>query len=197
MSLRRAAPARARALERLRRDGDGLVVHQLKRPFRDGATEFLFEPLDFVTRLAALVPRPRSHVTHPNQWPQKRTLIAHPPMAGSGRTRASGRSDCGDAAFSGSPQPGPAISGPTDGPVGAKPITPDRTFTVPAPTLGTCPRTAESDQSNPVITCAWILPSTGPSPNLDAMALWARSVTSSNRAASRSSISLRKGVPWQ
>jgi hypothetical protein len=41
---------------------DGLVVHRLKRPFRDGTTEFLFEPLDFLARLAALVPRPRSHL---------------------------------------------------------------------------------------------------------------------------------------
>ena len=50
------------ALERLGRDGDGLVVHRLKRPFRDGTTEFVFEPLDFLARLAALVPRPRSHL---------------------------------------------------------------------------------------------------------------------------------------
>jgi len=50
------------ALERLSRDGDGLVVHRLKRPFRDGTSEFLFEPLDFLARLAALVPRPRSHL---------------------------------------------------------------------------------------------------------------------------------------
>lgn len=50
------------ALERLSRDGDGLVVHELKRPFRDGTTEILFEPLDFLARLAALVPRPRSHL---------------------------------------------------------------------------------------------------------------------------------------
>ena len=50
------------ALERLGRDGDGLIVHRLKRPFRDGTTEFVFEPLDFLARLAALVPRPRSHL---------------------------------------------------------------------------------------------------------------------------------------
>ena len=37
-------------------------MHRLKRPFRDGTTEFLFEPLDFLARLAALVPRPRSHL---------------------------------------------------------------------------------------------------------------------------------------
>ena len=51
------------ALERLSRDGDGLVVHELKRPFRDGTTEFLFEPLDFLARLAALVPKPRVNLT--------------------------------------------------------------------------------------------------------------------------------------
>jgi hypothetical protein len=27
-------------------------VHELKHPFRDGTTEFLFEPLDFLARLA-------------------------------------------------------------------------------------------------------------------------------------------------
>jgi hypothetical protein len=48
--------------ERLSIDGDGLVVHELKRPFRDGTTQCLFEPLDFLARLAALIPRPRSHL---------------------------------------------------------------------------------------------------------------------------------------
>jgi len=50
------------ALERLSIDGDGLVVHELKHPFRDGTTHMLFEPLDFLARLAALVPRPRAHL---------------------------------------------------------------------------------------------------------------------------------------
>jgi Putative transposase len=50
------------ALERLSIDGDGLVVHELKHPFRDGTTHVLFEPLDFIARLAALVPRPRAHL---------------------------------------------------------------------------------------------------------------------------------------
>ena len=39
-----------------------LVVYELKHPFRDGTTHVLFEPLDFVARLAALVPRPRAHL---------------------------------------------------------------------------------------------------------------------------------------
>ena len=38
------------------------MVHELKRPFRDGTTQCLFEPLDFLARLAALIPRPRSHL---------------------------------------------------------------------------------------------------------------------------------------
>ncbi len=50
------------AEERLSIDGDGLVVLELKRAFRDGTTHVLFEPEDFIARLAALVPRPRAHL---------------------------------------------------------------------------------------------------------------------------------------
>jgi hypothetical protein len=32
-------------------------------PYRDGTTHVVFEPLDFMARLAALVPRPRAHLT--------------------------------------------------------------------------------------------------------------------------------------
>jgi len=35
------------------------VRYQLKTPYRDGTTHVLFEPLDFLARLAALVPKPR------------------------------------------------------------------------------------------------------------------------------------------
>jgi hypothetical protein len=37
----------------------GNVRYQLKTPYRDGTTHVILEPLDFVARLAALVPRPR------------------------------------------------------------------------------------------------------------------------------------------
>jgi hypothetical protein len=37
----------------------GNVRYQLKTPYRDGTTHVIFEPLDFMARLAALVPRPR------------------------------------------------------------------------------------------------------------------------------------------
>ena len=40
----------------------GQVVYQLKTPYRDGTTHFVFEPLDFLARLAALVPRPRGNL---------------------------------------------------------------------------------------------------------------------------------------
>ena len=33
------------------------------RPYRDGTTQIVFEPIDFVARLAALVPRPRVNLT--------------------------------------------------------------------------------------------------------------------------------------
>jgi len=73
------------ALERLSRDGDGLVVRALKRTFREGTTEFLLEPLDFLTRLAALVPRPQSHLTRyhgilaPNVRYRRLAVPAPPP----------------------------------------------------------------------------------------------------------------------
>jgi hypothetical protein len=41
----------------------GRVVYQYKHPFRDGSTHVLLEPLDFIARLAALVPRPRLNLT--------------------------------------------------------------------------------------------------------------------------------------
>ena len=90
------------ALERLGRDGDGLVVHRLKRPFRDGTTEFVFEPLDFLARLAALVPRPRSHL-----------LRYHGVLAANARHRRLVV-----------PAPAPAAGGADDEPVSARGRTP-------------------------------------------------------------------------
>jgi hypothetical protein len=37
---------------------DSNVRYQLKTPCRDGTTHVLFEPLDVIARLAALVPKP-------------------------------------------------------------------------------------------------------------------------------------------
>ena len=46
------------AEERLRRLADGRVRVELKRPWSDGTTPLLFEPLEFLEKLAALTPRP-------------------------------------------------------------------------------------------------------------------------------------------
>ncbi len=72
-------------LERLSVDGDGLVVYELKHPFRDGTTHVLFEPLDFIARLAALVPRPRAHLVRyhglfaPNAKHRHHIVASHTP----------------------------------------------------------------------------------------------------------------------
>lgn len=51
------------ATKRLSVDDHGRVVYRYKRPFRDGSTHVVLEPLDFIARLAALVPRPRLNLT--------------------------------------------------------------------------------------------------------------------------------------
>ena len=50
------------ANERLKRNGAGDVVLQLKSAWRDGTTHIKMSPLEFMQRLAALVPRPRLHL---------------------------------------------------------------------------------------------------------------------------------------
>jgi len=51
------------ATKRLSVDDTGRVVYRYKCPFRDGSTHVVLEPLDFIARLAALVPRPRLNLT--------------------------------------------------------------------------------------------------------------------------------------
>jgi hypothetical protein len=46
------------AQERLRRRGDGRVVVELKTAWHDGTTELVFEPVEFLERLAVITPRP-------------------------------------------------------------------------------------------------------------------------------------------
>ncbi len=49
--------------QRLSLTPNGNVRYQLKTPYRDGTTHVIFEPLDFIARLAALVPKPRVNLT--------------------------------------------------------------------------------------------------------------------------------------
>jgi Putative transposase len=50
------------AAERLSLTPQGHVRYRLKTAYRDGTTHVVFEPLDFLARLAALVPPPRVHL---------------------------------------------------------------------------------------------------------------------------------------
>jgi hypothetical protein len=52
----------AMANERLTLNRAGQVVLTLKTPYRDGTTHIVMSPLEFMQRLAALVPRPRLHL---------------------------------------------------------------------------------------------------------------------------------------
>ena len=45
--------------ERLSLTAQGNIRYRLKTPYRDGTTDVVFEPLDFIARLVALVPTPR------------------------------------------------------------------------------------------------------------------------------------------
>lgn len=49
--------------KRLSLTPNGNVRYQLKTLYRDGTTRVIFEPLDFIARLAALVPKPRVNLT--------------------------------------------------------------------------------------------------------------------------------------
>jgi hypothetical protein len=49
--------------KRLSLTAQGKVRYQLKTPYKDGTTHVIFEPLDFIARLAALVPKPRVNLT--------------------------------------------------------------------------------------------------------------------------------------
>lgn len=75
----------ALCLERLSQRPDGRVQWQLKRPFRDGTTHFVFTPEDFIARLAALVPRPQHNLTrYHGVFAPSATLRSRITPAGSG-----------------------------------------------------------------------------------------------------------------
>jgi hypothetical protein len=49
--------------QRLSLTRNGQVRYELKTPYANGTTHILFEPLDFIAKLVALVPRPRVNLT--------------------------------------------------------------------------------------------------------------------------------------
>jgi hypothetical protein len=50
------------ASERLRQLEDGRIEYELRRPWRDGTTALVFDPLELIEKLVALVPAPRGHL---------------------------------------------------------------------------------------------------------------------------------------
>ena len=70
----------ALANERLAINPAGQVVLELKTPYRDGTTHLLFSPLEFLQRLAALVPRPRLNlIRFQAQWERSYNLRTYKP----------------------------------------------------------------------------------------------------------------------
>ena len=49
--------------ERLSLNIQGQVVYKLKTAYRNGTTHIVLDPLDFLSRLSSLIPRPRVHLT--------------------------------------------------------------------------------------------------------------------------------------
>lgn len=49
--------------KRLALTANGQIRYELKTPYRNGTTHVIFEPLDFIAKLAALVPKPRVNLT--------------------------------------------------------------------------------------------------------------------------------------
>ena len=49
--------------ERLLVNNQGQVIYKLKTPYQNGTTHIVLSPLDFLSRLSSLIPRPRVHLT--------------------------------------------------------------------------------------------------------------------------------------
>ncbi len=77
--------------------------YQLKTPCKNGTTHFEFEPVDFIAKLAALVPPPRAHLTRFHSvFAPNANLHAQLTPAGRGKrpatdTRPTSRSQAPDA----------------------------------------------------------------------------------------------------
>ena len=51
------------AVDRLSLTSQGSICYALKTPYRDGTPHVVFEPLDFMARLVALIPSPQVNLT--------------------------------------------------------------------------------------------------------------------------------------
>ncbi len=79
--------------KRLSLTSNGQVRYQLKNPYNDGTTHVIFDPLDFIAKLASLVPKPRVNLTRfhgvfaPNS---KHRIQVTPARRGKGKQKVSG-----------------------------------------------------------------------------------------------------------
>ena len=84
---------------RLKSNRAGQVVLQLKSAFKDGTTHIVMSPLEFMQRLAALVPRPRL-TSNPLPWrarAERKAASRNRPQSARASNRARMRSRAGRA----------------------------------------------------------------------------------------------------
>jgi hypothetical protein len=80
--------------KRLSLTSTGNIRYQLKTPYNDGTTHVIFNPLDFIAKLASLVPKPKVNLTRfhgvfaPNS---KYRILVTPARRGKGRRKAIGQ----------------------------------------------------------------------------------------------------------
>ncbi len=80
--------------KRLSLTSAGNIRYQLKTPYSNGTTHVLFDPLDFIAKLASLIPRPKVNLTRfhgvfaPNS---KHRIAVTPARRGKGRRKAIGQ----------------------------------------------------------------------------------------------------------
>jgi hypothetical protein len=90
--------------ERVQLNAAGQVELKLKTPWRDGTTHLVMRPMEFMQRLAALVPLPRLHllrfhgVLAPNAKPQALVVPQGPPAQAQAATEAAAATQGSDAA---------------------------------------------------------------------------------------------------
>jgi hypothetical protein len=96
--------------ERVQLNAAGQVELKLKTPWRDGTTHLVMIPLEFMQRLAALVPRPRLHLNRfhgvlaPNAKLRARVVPQCPPAQAQAATEATADAECKVEAVLGRPR---------------------------------------------------------------------------------------------
>ena len=86
--------------ERVQLNAAGQVELKLKTPWRDGTTHLVMSPLEFMQRLAALVPRPRLHlirfhgVLAPNAKLRSLVVPQGPPAQAAAATEVAAAAEC-------------------------------------------------------------------------------------------------------